>query len=109
MNILPLAALFSAFFVNSAQDSWVDKLANQNGNVCCYNYDGLRLEDPDWETQHSSSGSEYKVIRNGVWLDVPAWAVVTMKNQDGIARVWYYTQPDDTGNQIRCFLPGALS
>lgn len=83
---------------------WVDELRNQNANVCCFNYDGQRLEDPEW-----TAGDPYRVVRGSAFVDVPPWAVVTMRNQDGIARVWWNTTPDDTGNYVRCFLPGSLS
>lgn len=89
----------------SAQDgSWVDGLHNQSGNVCCFDGDGRRLEDPEW-----TAGDPYRVARDGKLVDVPPWALVTMKNRDGIARVWWNPIADDAGNHVRCFLPGALS
>lgn len=108
MKIAVLFATLSASLVYAAQPSWVDKLTNQTNNVCCFNYDGQRLEDPDWDTNKTAE-YPYKVKREGAWVEVPDWAVVTMKNQDGIARVWWNVASDDTGNFVRCFLPGSLS
>jgi len=103
-----LAAFFLLASVSavsaSDQRSWVDQLANQNGNVCCFDGDGRRLDDPDW-----IAADPYQVARRGTMVKVPPWAVVTMRNQDGIARVWWNTEPDDTGNYVRCFIPGTLS
>lgn len=90
-----------------AQD-WVDQLTSPHGGLCCSNNDGQRVGPPDWDTGKTEA-SPYKVKHDGVWIDVPKAAVVGGRNQDGIARVWYYTRPDENGNFVRCFLPGALS
>lgn len=85
------------------QTGWVDRLKNQNGMVCCYDNDGRRLDDPEWRT----AGDSYEVLFTEGWLSLPIAAVVTMKNQDGIARVW--SVPSAGGRSIHCFLPGPLS
>lgn len=84
------------------QTGWVDKLQNQNHAVCCFDNDGRRLDDPEWRT----AGGSFEVLFIEGWVLVPADAVVTMKNQDGIARVW--STPDKGGRTVRCFLPGAF-
>lgn len=93
----------------SAQSSsWVDRLQNDNGNVCCFDNDGRRLDDPEWRPVDPT----FEVLFTEGWIKVPTWAVVKQRNRDGIARVWSYVDVDDGGNgtrQIRCFLPGALS
>ena len=96
-----------------AQSSWVDKLQNPRGGVCCFNYDGQRLEDPDWRIRDDAppdgfSSYQIKHGDDGAWHDVPDWAVVGMRNQDGIARVWWF-RTNDGVTGIRCFLPGSLS
>lgn len=94
-----LAAMVYAVF---AQSGWVDHLRNQNGRVCCYNNDGRRLDDPEWKI----SGNEYTVLFTEGWVPVSQTSVVTMRNKDGIARVWStFVNGQRT---IHCFLPGAL-
>lgn len=108
--------LLFGFVVSAyAQDnSWVDGLQNQQRNVCCFDNDGRRLDDPDWDTlgkvQTEYNGmSGYRVYEDKEWKEVPNWAVVTMKNQDGIARVWWDRNYGFSGitKKVRCFLPGA--
>lgn len=99
-----------------AQDnSWVDLLQNQQKNVCCYDNDGRRLVDPEWDTLGKvdadySGPSGYRVLDDGEWKEIPNWAVVIMKNKDGIARVWWDRSLEEgkTIKKVRCFLPGAL-
>lgn len=74
-----------------SQSSWVDKLRNANENVCCYDNDGRRLDDPDWDTlgkvgTERTEGSGYRVFEDNKWHEVPNWAVVTMRNQSR----WYF-------------------
>lgn len=97
-------------------NQWVDELKNQLGNVCCFDNDGRRLNGPDWDTlgkvsEDPNGTSGYRVYDEGQWRDVINMAVVTMKNRDGIARVWFAYQSDSRGTikVVRCFLPGALS
>jgi hypothetical protein len=80
---------------------WFRGLTNQRGVNCCDTIDGIRLEDPDWEL----TGDGYRVRLDGVWLDVPAIAVITKPNRVGYVIVW---RVFDGGKPvIRCFLPGA--
>lgn len=88
----------------SPDSSWVDQLQNQKRETCCFNSDGRRLDDPDWRTFND----HYQVLFTEGWVDVPPEAVVTGKNQDGIARVWSNKQPGEA-RVIRCFLRGSLS
>lgn len=98
-----------------AQNPWVDGLRNQQNSICCTNNDGRRLDDPDWDTlgkavEDYNGMSGYRVLEDGEWKDVPNWAVVTQRNHDGIARVWWDReyQGADVIKKIRCFLPGTL-
>lgn len=87
---------------------WVDQLKNSNGMVCCYDNDGRRLDDPEWRTK----GNSYEVLFKEGWVEVPDYAVVQGRNQDGIARVWSEIGRMSNGTpkrQIRCFLVGSLS
>ncbi len=113
--MLAMSLLLAAYSYRTAkaQDgSWVDKLRNQSENVCCYDNDGRRLTDPEWDThgivQAEREGtSGYRVKDNGEWRDVANWAVVTMKNYDGIPRVWY-SHSAGGKRMIHCFLRGNL-
>lgn len=101
----------------AAQNNWVDQLRAESGYVCCTNNDGQRLGEPDWDTQGkvTETTSGYRVFHGQTkqWYDVPPQAVVMMRNQDGIVRVWWGGETDDLGNvvtpTVRCFLPGALT
>ncbi len=83
--------------------SWVDQLRNQDGGVCCYNSDGRRLDDPEWRV----TKDHYEVLFTEGWIQVPDWAVVQGRNEDGIVRVWSQVDPSST-RSIRCFLRGAF-
>lgn len=97
-----LAMLFVA--VSSPRAAgWVDQLKNRHNQVCCYDNDGRRLDDPEWRIV----GNRYEVLFTEGWIAVPDEAVVDMRNQDGIARVWSTPRPE--GRSIVCFLPGAYS
>lgn len=117
MLVMALALAAYSYNTAKAQDrSWVDKLQNQQGNFCCYDNDGRRLDDPDWDTlgkvdAHSNGWSGYRVFEDGKWYDVPNWAVVTMRNQDGIARVWWHHENigSDVVKKVMCFMPAALT
>jgi hypothetical protein len=95
---------------------WVDQLQSKHGQLCCSNNDGRRLDDPDWDTlgkvQTDYTGtSGYRVWENSQWYDVPNWAVVTERNRDGIARVWWDKDYGPEGRviskRVRCFIAGA--
>lgn len=97
-----VSALITMAVKAHGQSGWVDQLQNQNKNVCCYDNDGRRLDDPEWRTSDDS----YEVLFTEGWVRVPAEAIVTMTNRDGIARVWSF--PGANGRSVRCFLPGAF-
>lgn len=106
--------LFIASRMSRGQEGWVDQLQSTEGKVCCFNYDGRRLDDPDWDTlgEVSEEFSGYRVFEDQKFHEVPKSAVVLMKNQDGIARVWWNVVTDRgilQGKTLRCFLPGGLS
>lgn len=82
---------------------WVDQLRTPGGTVCCHNNDGRRLDDPEWRT----AGDSYEVLFTEGWVAVPKEAIVQMRNQDGIARVWS-EMGGDGKRRIRCFLAGAF-
>lgn len=96
---------FLAFFAvpAAAQDGWVDQLRSDDGRVCCANNDGRRLDDPEWRT----AGDGYEVLFTEGWLKIPARALVTMRNHDGIARVWSF-KPEAAERTVHCFLPGSM-
>lgn len=98
-----LFALFMSAALASEQTGWVDQLKNQHGTVCCHNNDGRRLDDPEWRTLNG----HYEVLFTEGWVIVPDQAVITMRNQDGIARVWSEKGADGK-RTIRCFLAGAF-
>lgn len=113
---LVLALALAVYSYKAAAQGWVDQLQNSNTNVCCDNNDGRRVADPEWDTLGKAvtdynGPSGYRVYEDGKWNDVPNWALVTMRNQDGIARVWWDRQYEPGGaivKTIKCFLPGAL-
>jgi hypothetical protein len=78
-------------------------LTNEVGQACCDGFDGLRLEDPDWEV----TGNGYRVRLHGQWVEVPPHAVVRQPNQVGFAVVWPVTR--GTKTEIRCFMPGTMT
>lgn len=115
VSLLIMIDAIVSFPAKSQDNRWVDELMNSNNNRCCYDNDGRRLTDPDWDTlgkvatEHSGP-SGYRVYEDGKWHEVPNWAVVTQRNKDGIARVWW-TRDYNEGNIIKtviCFLPGTL-
>lgn len=87
-------------FPDSPLKSWFDRLASGRG-LCCSFADGVRVEDPDWDT----GVGHYRVRLGGRWVDVPDDAVVTEPNRFGPAVVWPY-QDASGATQIRCFMPG---
>lgn len=96
----------------SNSNQWVDELLNSNNNRCCYDNDGRRLVDPEWDTLGTvnTNSSGYRVYEDQKWHEVPNWAVVTQRNKDGIPRVWW-NKTYDEGNITKtmiCFLPGTL-
>ncbi len=110
-----MITLLAASQAKTSQAPWVDQLHNGNDNVCCFDNDGRRLTDPDWDTLGSVSEerqgpSGYRVMEDGKTYAVPNWAVVKQRNQDGIARVWW--DRDASGGNlvktVRCFIPGSL-
>lgn len=99
-----------------AQESWVDQLHNGNDNVCCFDNDGRRLTDPDWDTLGAVSAdrlgpSGYRVHEDSKTYAVPNWAVVKQRNQDGLARVWFDRDASSGAlvKTVRCFIPGSLT
>jgi hypothetical protein len=99
-------ATYLAFLIPAcAQDGthWVDQLLSQSGIVCCFNNDGRRLDDPEWRIV----GDHYEILFPEGWIQVPESAVVSMRNQDGIARVW--SDMASGKHVIRCFIAGPLS
>jgi hypothetical protein len=83
--------------------AWWNSLASGRGS-CCSSFDGVKVEDVDWDTGGPNGG--YRVRLYGDWVLVPPDAVLTDPNRYGPAVVWPYKATDDT-TQIRCFLPGA--
>src|SRR5260221_13973923 len=86
---IALLLLYNVNFVHAHDAShpelnkWFDSLASGKG-PCCSNADGLMVPDVDWE----SKGGHYRVRLDGVWVDVPDDAVVTVPNRDGRTMVW---------------------
>ena len=90
-------------YANSSLKAWFDHLASGKG-LCCSFADGKSVEDVDWDTQNG----HYRVRLDGVWVDIPAAAVITEPNKLGTAVVWPFK--DENGAlQIRCFIPGSGS
>ena len=87
-------------YKDSPLKPWFDSLASKKG-LCCSFADGRMVDDPDIDMD----GAHYRVRIDGEWIDVPDEAVITQPNKFGRAVVWPYL--DDSGTQIRCFLPGA--
>ncbi len=104
MKITPAAVMLLMSVSSAPADTpgWVDQLVSKRGGVCCFDNDGRRLIDPDWDVQTEG----YIVRFPEGWLPVPEEAIVRQTNQDGIARVWSVV--NDGKREIRCFLPGAL-
>lgn len=95
-------------------DDWVDKLNNANGNRCCQDNDGRRY--PVWDTlgkvvEGHNGASGYRIFDEGMWKDVPNWAMVNEANLDGIPRVWFESVQmpyDGVTRRVKCFLVGSL-
>lgn len=83
-------------------NDWFNRLSSEQG-LCCSNNDGETVADPDWE----SRGGHYRVRLDGVWIEVPDSAVVSVPNRDGRTMVWPLR--GTSGVLIRCFMPGALT
>lgn len=80
---------------------WFDSLRSEGGAWCCYESDGTRLYDPDWE--QTSTGFKVRIF--GQWYDVPPSAVIKTRNRAGYPVVWQVS--DEKGNiSVKCFLPG---
>jgi hypothetical protein len=99
------------------QAPWVDQLQSKHGQLCCSNNDGRRLDDPEWDTlgkvQTDYNGnSGFRVYEDSRWYDVPNYAMVTVRNRDGIARVWWDREYNAEGGtitkRVRCFIAGEL-
>lgn len=103
--LVPLAAalvLLAVCVQARAQESlreWFNKLQNQQGHVCCHNFDGISMEETDWRT----GNGKYQVLVKGQWIDVPPHAVVAVPNRLGRAHLWL-----NADGGVRCFIPGAL-
>ena len=80
---------------------WVTGLKNGTGVACCATADGWKPESVQWDM--GTKG--YKVMIEGVWVDVADDAVIRGPNKLGHAEVWYYHV--DGLPKVRCFLPGA--
>ncbi len=93
-------------YANSPLKGWFETLTDKRGFGCCAMADGQALEDPDWQTT-SDPDNPYRVRVNGEWLDVPVQAVITEPNQANKTMLWM-VHIYNGGDQVRCFLPGAL-
>src|SRR3954464_11006965 len=82
--------------------SWFDSLKSGKG-PCCSDADGTALSDVDWE----SSSGHYRVRLDGVWVDVPDDAVITVPNRVGRTMVW--PMYHDGKMTPRCFMPGSMT
>lgn len=82
--------------------AWFDSLRSGRG-PCCSDADGSAVSDVDWE----SSAGHYRVRLEGIWLDVPDEAVITVPNRVGRTMVWPIH--GSSGTLIRCFMPGSMT
>lgn len=109
-TVAVLFIIFGSSLAWSQDGGWVDQLRSQVGNVCCFNYDGIRLDERDWN--FSEKGFKVKNQDDGLWYEVPDQSLVKMQNKDGIARVWWSKATGDNGQStfsVRCFLAPPLS
>lgn len=90
-------------WANNPLKQWFDGLASGKG-LCCSSADGLAIKDVDWDTHGQAPNSGYRVRIEGIWIDVPKDAVVTVPNKFGAAVVWPYVEAGKT--LVRCFMPG---
>ena len=87
---------------------WFDNLRNNNGNRCCSDADGRRVEDPDWEALPEGRYKVRLVPKIGQWHTVEPAQVVRENNKVGYAVVW--RSEDYNGQEtIICFMPGSSS
>lgn len=77
---------------------WFDDLKNDRGESCCFDWDGLGVDDIDWRRRE-----QFELRHGGKWTAVPDDLVVKEPNRVKRAIVWY--RPDGS---IRCFLPGSM-
>jgi hypothetical protein len=87
---------------NPELKTWFDSLKSGKG-PCCSDADGTALSDVDWE----SRGGHYRVRFDGVWVDVPDDAVITVPNRVGRTMVW--PMYHDGKMTPRCFMPGSMT
>jgi hypothetical protein len=87
-------------YANSNLKPWFDSLTSGKG-PCCSNADGVTVSDPDWEVRDR----HYRVRLDGIWIDVPDDAVITVPNLFGRTMVW--PMYHDGTTVVRCFMPGA--
>ena len=97
---------------------WMEGLRSGKG-PCCSDADGIVVDDPDWKVQHKKIGgttvasgsqpiySDYAVLIDSEWQDVPPDAVITEPNLIGKTMVWPIK--GYLGTTIRCFMPGSES
>lgn len=45
-----MAVALAIYSAKGQDNSWVDQLQNQQKSVCCFDNDGRRLTNPDWDT-----------------------------------------------------------
>lgn len=99
---LPAQARDDGRYAQSPLKNWFDNLRSGQG-PCCSDADGSAVSDVDWESDHG----RYRVRIEGVWIDVPADAVIKGPNLAGRTMVWPMHQ--DGMVHIRCFIPGSMS
>jgi hypothetical protein len=88
-------------YADSPLKPWFDSLRSAKG-LCCSDADGSVVSDVDWE----SKDGHYRVRLEGLWIDVPDDAVVTVPNRAGRTMVW--PVKGASGILIRCFMPGSM-
>jgi hypothetical protein len=87
---------------NPELKTWFDSLHSGKG-PCCSDADGTALSDVDWEAK----GGHYRVRLDGIWVDVPDDAVITVPNRVGRTMVWPMYK--DGMPTPRCFMPGSMT
>ena len=82
---------------------WAAGLKSANDSPCCDGSDAEPIIDADWR---AGPDGNYQVKVDGVWVDVPPYAVVPGPNKYGRALLWGYPSlGSEPRFVVRCFMP----
>jgi hypothetical protein len=109
LHHLPVLAHDNGRYADSSLHTWFEHLSSGKGPCCDY-ADGIKIEEPDWQTHEGHYRVRVPDTRTPgdpmVWIDVSDDAVIMEPNKDGRAWVWPVYGIEKIW--IRCFMPAAM-